>query len=172
VFSLLTPEKRAPVEGGEGESLGKRLLARCERVITSLGEDGVKPLSPTEFKKIRDSLGYGTPEMRKSAIRPITIGTNVLNWADLDEIKLETLKEAIPHEEAVVASYLETLANMGAKSIERTILIQAAWDHAVIEKIRDENLIERFLATRLKAFDDYLSRKVYAFSLGLMGFRK
>jgi hypothetical protein len=169
---LLAPERKVPVQDAEVESPGRLLLARCERIIARLGEDGVKPLSPSEFKKVRNELGYGTPEMRESAMRPLVIGPNILNWTDLDEIKLEMLREMLPREDAVISSYLETLANMGATSIERTIFVQAAWDHAFIERIADEALIERFLATRLKAFDDYLSRKIYAFSLGLMGFRR
>jgi len=164
--------KVQPVLSDEAVPKAGRLLMRAERVIHSLGEDGVKPLSPAEFKKLKDGIGYGSPEMHATTHRPVVLGGRVLNWFDVDRVEVSQIKAMLPKEETVVIAQLDTIANMGAKEIDREIMSRASWDFSCIQKLGDEALQERYLATRLKSFDDYLSRKVYATALGLMEFRE
>lgn len=163
--------KPLPIYGDEIQMRGGMLM-KCERVIASLGEDGVKPMAAAEFKKVKAELGFGTPEMKAVVTRPLFLGPQVLDWQKTESVHLDLLKAVLPREELIVHSQLEAVSGMGAKELNRQILMQASWDYACMERISDEGLVERFLATRLKTFDDYLSRKLYAFSLGLMEFRE
>lgn len=164
--------KRQPVLPEGTEPKTGRMLIKAERVIHSLGEDGVKPLPAAEFKKVRVSAGYGTPEMKASALKPVVLGNRVLNWIDVEKIEIAHIKEMVPKEETVVVFHLDAIANMGAKEIDYETMRQASWDYACMEKIDSEEMRDRYLATRLKSFDGYLSRKVYATALGLMEFRQ
>lgn len=164
--------KVQPVLSDEAVPKAGRLLMRAERVIHSLGEDGVKPLSPTEVKKLKDDLGYGTPEMRTTVLKPVVLGGRVLNWVDVDTVEVSQIKAMLPKEETVVVAQLDTIANMGARTMDRATMMQASWDFSFIQKLGDEALQERYLAYRMKYFDGYLERKVFATALGLMEFRE
>ena len=147
-------------------ALGGLLLAECERVISALGEDGVRPLPAAELKKISEKVGKGSP------FNPVLIGDVLLDWAGSDSVSLQDLKSIIPMHEVLMASYLNTLMGMGAKEIRRGMLIAAGNDKRLIESIEDDSIRSGIIAARLKTFGNYIERKLYALSLGVMAYQE
>lgn len=157
--AVQVPEEEMPAIGG-------MLLAECERVISALGEDGVRPLPQSELKKISEKAGKGAP------FNPVLIGDVLLDWADADSVSLHDLKAVIPVNEALMASYVNTLIGMGAKEIKRGMLIAAGNDKRLIESIEDDGVRTGIIAARLKTLGNYIERKLYALSLGVMAYQE
>lgn len=156
----LPPEEAVPVGG--------LLLAECERIISVLGEDGVHPLSAAELKKLSEKAGAKA----RDPFRPVLMGDVLLDWAEADSIGLHELKDMLPLHETIMMSYASTLIGMGAQAIKRSMLVTAGNDKRLLDTIEDDALREGIIAARLKMLGNYIERKLYALSLGVMAYQE
>jgi hypothetical protein len=158
-----------PQVDGEAVAVGSMQVRRCEIVIATLGEDGVKPLAQAEMQKLQEKA---SPPGSRDPFRPVLIGDALLDWSAAEAIGLSDLKAMLPAHEVLMALYIDGLAGMGAKVIPRTMLVAAGNDRKVLEGMEDEISQERVIASRLKALNNYMERKLYALSLGVMAYQE
>lgn len=151
------------------------LLARCERVLQKLGQDGTDPFKPEELKKLREKIAGGA-ESRAPArdpFRPVRIGESDINWAETDQLVLADLGVLLKKTEGFdqLVAHLERLTNLGVRGLSRSLLAQASRDVALLMLMEDDALRGRYIATRLTMFKSYPDRKAYGLALGLMEFQ-
>ena len=159
----------------EVRPIGSVLLAHCEHVLAKLGEDGIAPLRAEEFKKLRDGIASSADSAPLAAnpFRAVKIGGFELNWAESEHMALAELSGMLRELGGFdpIVAHIDKLSNMGVKGIGRPMLVQASWDMAYLNCIKEESMRDRYLATRLKALESYSERKAYSLALGLMEFQ-
>lgn len=156
----IPPEEAVPVGG--------LLLAECERIISVLGEDGVRPLGAADLKKLSEATGAKV----RDPFRPVLMGDVLLDWAEADSVGLHELKDMLPLHETIMMAYASILIGMGAKAIKRSMLVTAGNDKRLLDTIEDEAKREGIIAARLKMLGNYIERKLYALSLGVMAYQE
>ena len=158
---LPSKDESFPVEGAK--------LMRYDRVLESLGEGGVKPLSKGELSSLNRMLSESERfKQRMAAQRVLSLCGDVIDWRGSDGLELTFIRERAEGLDPLVLGFLDKLSNVGVTKIPREILVYACRDSAFLACIENEELWERFIATRLKELDSYTDRKAYVLALWLM----